>query len=123
VDEYQGIILTSEGLTKEEWEHNTGGLIRPEARGRAYKALIQAGDDSGGGKLYKSLKSIVGEMVNNPAYKELAYTAPVIFYMEEPSGREENWQSWIFAENTLSWVLIYLDGLETNLKLLRAIHQ
>jgi len=120
VDEYQNIILTSEGLTQDEWEHNPGGLLRPETRGRAYHALIQAGEDTGGTKLYKGLKSLIGEMANTSAYKELADAAPVIFNLIEPSGRDENWQSWIFAENTLSWILIYLDGLETNLKIIRA---
>ena len=59
-------------------------------------------------------------MENNSGYEVLANAAPVIFDLEEPSGKEEEWGNWKFNDNSLSWVLIYLDGLETNLKMIKA---
>jgi len=120
VNEYQSIILNSEELTEEKWENSPGDLIRPDSRGRAVQELKKAGDISGGARLYTSLKSLVREMENTSVYKELAKTAPEIFDLEEPSGNDENWPSWKFGENSLAWILIYLDGLETNLKLIKA---
>jgi hypothetical protein len=40
--------------------------------------------------------------------------------MVSPSGSPLDWCSWKFNDNNLAWVLIYLDGLETNLKIIKA---
>jgi len=55
-----------------------------------------------------------------PGYAELAKDAPQIFDIVSPSGNEADWGFWKFSDNNLAWVLIYLDGLETNLKMIRA---
>ncbi len=119
INDYQEIILNSEGLTKEEWESGAGILSRPESRGRAVQILLKAGEESGGGRLYRSLRSVIAEMKNIPAFKELADAAPALFILEEPAEGEENRSFREFADNTLSWTLIYLDGLATNLKMIR----
>ena len=55
----------------------------------------------------------------NPEYKLLAEKAPAIFDFYE-DGKDGNWAQVMFEYNTLSWSLIYLDGLETNLNLIKA---
>ncbi|MCK7540415.1 MAG: hypothetical protein MZV63_60735 [Marinilabiliales bacterium] len=44
----------------------------------------------------------------------------MIFEFAELPGRSDEWTRQMFMSNTRVWSLIYLDGLETNLKLLRA---
>jgi hypothetical protein len=58
-------------------------------------------------------------MGNTSGYEDLAKLLPVIFDLEVPSGKEEEWSKWKFSDNSLAWVLIYLDGLETNLKIIK----
>ncbi|MDY0100012.1 MAG: hypothetical protein RBR81_12505 [Bacteroidales bacterium] len=120
LNDYQEAILNSERLTREKWESDAGSLVRPDSRGRAVQILLKAGDASGGARLDKSLESVVAEMEKIPACKELAAAAPLIFNLEELSEIEEGKPSRLFAEDSLAWVLIFLDGLETNLKLIRA---
>jgi len=120
INDYQEIILNSEGLTKERWESDAGSLVRPDSRGRAANILSKAGEESGGGRLYRSLGSVITEMENIPACKELAAAAPSIFGLNDPADSEEKVLSRKFSDNSLSWSLIYLDGLGTNLKMIKA---
>ncbi len=119
VEEYRVIILKHEDMTLEQWQKNPGDLGMPDSKGRAAVALIKAGDSPVGAKLYASLKALIKEIQNTSGYEGLAEAAPVIFDLEEPSGKEEDWGNWKFSDNSLSWVLIYLDGLETNLKMIK----
>ncbi len=120
VNEYQDIILKHENLTVEQWQKNPESLQMPDTRGRSAQALIRAGDLSAGTKLFICLKALTKEMGNTPGYEDLAKLSPVIFDLEVPSGNDEEWSKWKFSDNNLSWVLIYLDGLETNLKMIKA---
>jgi len=120
VEEYRGIILKHENMTQQQWQDNPGDLVMPDSKGRSAVALIKAGDYPAGTKLFASLEALTKEIENTSGYEELAKSAPVIFDLEEPSGKEEEWGNWKFRDNSLSWVLIYLDGLETNLKLIKA---
>ena len=120
INDYQEKILNSEGLTTERWESDAGSLARPDARGRAANILLKAEEESAGERLSRSLRSVITEMENIPACKELAAAAPAIFNLEESAGIEEKGLYRMFADNSLSWTLIYLDGLGTNLKMIRA---
>jgi hypothetical protein len=120
VEEYRGIILKHEDMTPEQWQNSPGDLVMPDSKGRSAVALIKAGDSLSGTKLFASLKALTKEMENTTGYEGLAKAAPVIFDLNVPSGKDEEWSTWKFSDNSLAWVLIYLDGLETNLKLIRA---
>jgi hypothetical protein len=119
VNEYQDIILKHENMTAEQWQKNPESLQMPDTRGRSAQALIRAGDSSAGTKLFASLEALTKEMGNTTGYEDLAKLSPVIFDLEVPSGKEEEWNKWKFSDNSLAWVLIYLDGLETNLKIIK----
>jgi hypothetical protein len=120
INEYQEIILKHENMTVEQWQKKPESLQMPDTRGRSAQALIKAGDTSVGTKLFICLKALTKEMGNTPGYEDLAKLSPVIFDLEVPSGNDEEWSKWKFSDNNLSWVLIYLDGLETNLKMIKA---
>jgi hypothetical protein len=120
VDSYQEIILQNESMSPEQWERNPESLWRPDSKGLAAKALINSGDNPEGTRLLRGLKNLVKNMEITPGYSELAKEAPRLFDIVSPNGNEEDWYSWKFNDNNLAWVLIYLDGLETNLKMIRA---
>lgn len=120
VNEYQDIILKHENMTAEQWKMNPESLQMPGTMGRSAQALIKAGDPTAGTKLFICLKALTKEMGNTPGYEDLYRLSPVIFDLEVPSGNDEEWSNWKFNNNNLSWVLIYLDGLKTNLKIIKA---
>jgi hypothetical protein len=118
VDEYKNLILSFEGTSPEQYT-DAGNLLRPDLRGAAIQALSTTGNAKEGEKLDNSLKALVNEIENNPGYEELTKALPVILDLRQ-QNEDEPLLIWHNITNTLSWTLIYLDGLETNLKMIKA---
>jgi len=120
VDTYMDLIMKKENISTEQWKKNPETILKPDVKGIAAKALLDSGDIPEGAELLKDLKKLISSMEVTPGYSELAKEAPQIFDIVSPSGNEADWYSWKFKDNSLSWVLIYLDGLETNLNMIKA---
>ena len=121
VDKYRDLIKKQENISPEQWKKTPETILRPDIKGAAAKALLDSGDIPEGAELLKGLKRLITTMEFTPGYSELAKEAPQIFDIVSPTGNEADWYSWKFKENNLAWVLIYLDGLETNLKMIKAM--
>jgi hypothetical protein len=120
VNEYQDKILKQEGLSREQWNSNPGNLWRPEARGVAADAILNPNGPFPGEELKTALKDLILEFGKSPGYESLAKAAPLILdYSEDGYGGEPGTQN-DFTLNPLSWALIYLDGLEANLYVIKA---
>jgi len=119
VNEYRGIILKQEKISMDQWNKDPGSLHSPDANRVAFDALFKTGGSLTVSKLHNNLKDLVYQMGVTPGCEELAKSAPEIFDLNVPSGNDLDWSSWKFNDNNLAWVLIYLDGLETNLKMIR----
>lgn len=120
VAEYQDLILKHEELTREQWKSDPGHLWRPEATAVAAIALLKANEPFPGEKLENGIKDLILEFENTTGFEELAKAAPAIFNYKEPESKEDHWADGIFIANNLSWALIYLDGLEVNLNMIKA---
>lgn len=120
VNSYRKIILNKENITLLQWEEKPETILRTDFKGLASRALLDSGVEPGDMKLLNGLKDLIKVMETTPGYEELAKEAPRIFDIVSPSGNEDDWFYWKFNDNNLSWVLIYLDGLETNLKLIKS---
>jgi hypothetical protein len=118
VDEYKDLILSSEGTSPEQY-NDAGNLLRPDLRGAAIQSLSTTGNAKVGEELDNSLKALVKEISNTPECAELKKAIPVILDLRQ-QYEDEPLLIWHNITNTLSWTLIYLDGLETNLKLIKA---
>lgn len=121
VDEYQELIFTSEGITEQQWENDPWLLSRPEYTDIASQALITHGDQPAPDiRLEQSLQKYLSSLRSGAPDAAMNREAPAILHMEEiPQGPYE-WTRVTFAESPRVWSVIYLDALETNLKLLRA---
>ena len=117
VDKYKDLILSSEGTSTEQWE-NVVRDVRHDSRQAAIQALSTTGNAKLGEELDNSLKALVKEIENTPGCEDLAKAIPVIFDLRLQNDDDP---TLVFHNitNTLSWTLIYLDGVETNLKLLK----
>jgi GldL N-terminal domain len=116
LDETQTAILHLEQISLDQWINNPGRLIHPDQRKSAELIMPES---YSGEKLASGLKSLLDEMKTTPGYVDLARYAPVIFGFEDPALSERDWAQRIFNDNTLSWTLIYLDGLRANLLLIK----
>ena len=119
VNEYQDKILKQEGLSREQWNSNPGNLWRPEARGVAANDILNPNGPFPGEELQTALKNLILEFGKTPGYENLAKAAPSIFYYHEADdgGDPRTYQD--FTLSPLSWALIYLDGLEANLEMIK----
>ena len=117
VNDYQNLIFAYDGITEADWNNDPMVLWLPDNRGMAAKALKESGEVPYGSRLQKELKELLSLMERTPGYEGIAKAA--IYDQFPPDMDESEWPEVIFAENNLAWVLIYLDGLETNLKLLK----
>ena len=121
VDDYQSRIFYCEGITENDWSRDPWSFPRLEGTDVASRALLTGGNSSELDlRLQTGLKSLISELEKTPGYEDLARSVPVIFEYAELPGASNEWTRQMFGSNFRGWSLIYLDGLETNLKLLRA---
>ena len=114
IDKYQDAILKSQGISEKIWDKNPEYLGYPDSRNVVQMALRDNTDLSEGSGLEKAMKAVIAEANSDPAYSELSRALPGIFELGE-----NRWQ-YYFTEDYTSWSLTYLDGLETNLRLIKA---
>lgn len=115
VDEYRGLILRAENVDIEVWETNPGDLRRPDSQ----EAVLSAtGNANLMQSIERSFKDLIKEARNSQQDKDLADALPAILDLQAdeslPILKYQN------LTNALYWTLINLDGIETNLKLIRA---
>ncbi len=114
LDEYRDLILREENMTIGEWKTNPEDLQRPESQ----KAILSA---AGNRKLLddieRSFRDLIQEARNSQKSKDLADALPEILDLQVnenlPLLKYQN------LTNSLSWTLINLDAIETNLKLIK----
>jgi hypothetical protein len=121
VDEYQYLILSEQNITEEQWTYEPGIISRPDSKQAAADALLKSNEPVLGEKLETGLKSLIREFEKTPGYEDFAEAAPVILNYKESETDEVPWAYSIFADNNQAWALIYLDGLEVNLKMIKAL--
>jgi hypothetical protein len=119
-NDYQDLILKYEGMTREQWEKNPGNLLRPESPNIAAAVLADNGEMPAGIRLEKALNELIVLMKQTRGYEETAKALPAIVGLGEE--KEED-PAWAFTFRNiiipLSWALIYLDGLEANLQMIK----
>ncbi|MRR22422.1 hypothetical protein EG830_05515 [bacterium] len=121
IDDYQRRIFSVEGMSEEEWNNNPWTFPRPEAGSVLDKALITSGENpTYDTRLQTGLGDLVRELQKSAANEEVAGNIPLIFDYKESPGESPDWTKGMFMVPPRVWSLIYLDGLETNLKLIRA---
>jgi hypothetical protein len=121
IDDYQRRIFSVEGMSEEEWNNNPWTFPRPEAGSVLDKALITSGENpTYDTRLQTGLGDLVRELQKSAANEEVAGNIPLIFDYNESPGESPDWTKGMFMVPPRVWSLIYLDGLETNLKLIRA---
>ncbi len=121
VDDYQARIFAAEKISGEEWNNDPRILPRPEAADIAARALVTEGrNPERDTRLQAGLADLITELGKTAGYEDLAKAAPAIFdYAENPED-PTGWTQGKFGTSPRVWSLIYLDGLETDIKLLKA---
>ncbi len=120
IDEYKAIILKSEGISLEQWSTKPGNLSSPDIGAGAGIILNKRSGPAFGERLENELKDLIREIDNTRGYESLSKNVALICGYTYPENNESTWVSGVFIDKTLPWSLIYLDGLQTNLYLIKA---
>ncbi len=122
IDDYQAKIFNNEGITEEQWIKDPWSFPRLESAEIASDVLVvyEGNNPSFDMRLDNGLKSLIMEAQSSEGYEDLAKAAPAIFDYAESADQPYGWMVGKFTAIQRAWSLIYLDGLETNLKMLKA---
>jgi len=120
-NDYQDLILKHEGMTREQWKKDPGNLVRPDNINTAASILSDNGEIPPGMKLDKAITELIDLMKQTNGFEEAARALPSILDLDEEKGKDDALN--FYSRNILvplSWALIYLDGLEANLYMIKA---
>ena len=120
-NDYQDLILKHEGMTREQWEKNPGNLVIPDNINTAASILADNGEMHSGMKLDKAITELIDLMKQTKGFEDTAKALPSILDLDEERGKDDALN--FYSRNIfvpLSWALIYLDGLEANLYMIKA---
>jgi hypothetical protein len=120
-NDYQDLILKHEGMTREQWGKNPGNLVRPDNINTAASILADTGEMPPGMKLDKAITELIDMMKQTKGFEDTAKALPSILNLDEEKGKDDALN--FYSRNIfipLSWALIYLDGLEANLLMIKA---
>ena len=121
VNNYQDLIFKNQGITREQWKKDPGNLLNPDSPNIAAGILADNGEMPAGARLEKALEELIALMKQSKGYEETAKAAPAILGLGEEKREDPVWTfSFRNIIIPLPWVLIYLDGVETNLKMIKA---
>jgi hypothetical protein len=121
IDDYQRRIFSIEGMSEEDWNNDPWNFPFPEKTSVADKALFIEGENpSYDTRLQTGLGELVSVLQKYASDEEIAGKIPLIFDFYETPDNDLGWTEDMFVRSPRVWSLIYLDALETNLKLIRA---
>lgn len=118
VNDCQAKILELDSKTLEEWKYTPGFLSRPDMRGSVSTGLGDEGEKIGI-KLQTEIEELIKLMAATHGYESLAKKAPAILNFKFSPTENDDWYQQVFND-FLAWVLIYLDGLESNLYMIKS---
>jgi hypothetical protein len=110
-------VLQLDGKNRYQWNNNPGNLIRPDIRGSVATGFSDT-DKNISLKLKAELEELIRLMATTPGYESLAESARGILNFKVSPSDNSDWYTQVFNDFP-AWVLIYLDGLEANLKILK----
>ncbi len=117
--EYRDLYLGNYGIGDSQWKDDpeiflTSGSFQKQAGniGRQVEEVHF--------KLISELRDFIKLLEKTPGYETLAAAAPSVFNLRKTPGGNYNFDSDLILSPSQPWLMIYLDGLETNLKMIKA---
>jgi hypothetical protein len=111
-------ILQLDGKTRDQWNNEPGNLVRPDFRGGVATGFTDM-DKQSSMKLQIEIEELIRLMAITPGYESFAKNGQGILNFKISPPESSDWYAQVFNDFP-AWVLIYLDGLEANLKIIKA---
>jgi hypothetical protein len=117
-EEYKDLYLGSSGIPADIWKGDPGvfqtslSFQKPADKFSRQKEIINS-------KLLSGLGDLISLLERTPGCGSLAAAAPSVFNLRKTETGNYNWDSDLILSSSHPWLLVYLAGLETNLKMIR----
>jgi hypothetical protein len=118
VNSCQERVLKLDGKNLSQWNKDPGNLIRPDFMGGVATGFTDM-DKQSSMKLNTELEELIRLMSITPGYELLAKNGQAILNFKISLSNSSDWYTQVFNDFP-AWVLIYLDGLEANLKIIKS---
>jgi hypothetical protein len=105
--------------TGEEVQKTGGKTAMMDSRSFAAGILLAGKEQSPAAQLEKDIRHFVLVLKDSPAGDSLAILADHVLMMDGGNTTEQSWGNMMFDNIWLSWALIILESMETNVNLLR----
>jgi len=119
VNKCQERLYKEAGTTKEQWINDPEKTMILDSRKVTTKVMFRGTEPNMAAQLVSGMKSFIQELGKTQGCDEIAKLVPALFDIKEIDNLE-GWSKYIFADKYLSWVLVYLDGLEFNIMSLKS---
>lgn len=118
VNECQENLYKEAGTTKEQWNNDPETVTILDSRKVTTQVMFRGTEPYMANRLVSGLKSFIEEMGKTNGCSEMTKLVPALFDIKKMDNLD-GWAKYIFADKYLSWVLVYLDGLELNIMSLK----
>jgi hypothetical protein len=118
-EEYEDLYIGASGISTDMWKGDLGvfqtswAFLKPSDKFGRQKESIHS-------RLLSGLRDLILLFERTPGYESLAAAAPSVFNLRKTGSGNYNWDSDLILSPSHPWLLVYLVGLETNLKMIRA---
>lgn len=117
--EYRSLYLEYYGITDDQWKSDPEVFL---TSGSYHKPIDRIENQAGPVhfKLLSGLRDFITLLEETPGCEILASAAPSVFGLRKTGSGNYNFESDLIMSPFQPWLMVYLDGLETNLKMIRA---
>jgi len=117
--EYRELYLDYSGYSADMWKGDLGNYQDSWLSVKDYSRFEKDKED-----IHSVLLSGLGDLITllerTPGNASLAAAAPSVFNLRTTRGGNYNWDSDLIMAPTHPWLLVYLTGLENNLRMIRS---
>lgn len=117
-EEYRDLYLGYLNIPPDMWKGDLGvsqsswSFSKPSRKADRQAEVIHS-------ELLSGLKDLISLMETTPGCESLAAAAPAVFSLRKTPGGNYNWDSDLLLAPVHPWLLAYLEGLDSNLKMIR----
>ncbi len=119
-DEYRQLYLTSSGISPEDGRAGGEELQRLLVYREPREGFVRESEDVEA-RLLSALDDLIGLLRSTPGCESLAAAAPSVFSLALSPGGTYIADPEMLSLPTHPWLLVYLSGLENNLRSIRAV--
>jgi hypothetical protein len=119
-DYYQEKMLNLDLNSLENWHNDPSGVVRGDNPNIPLIATAKEGSSSYAIELENGMKDLLDAMEKTKGYETMAKSAPLVLDIYKPDGSGPDYGVRYIAFKTMAMSLIYLEGLKSDLLMLRS---